>query len=81
MLGIAQSILGNDAFPSKLPCSTNLPIQIGWSLGIRTRLCPFARNGSTQGWGPWSTKEGIIYAHAPASALDRGVALRLHLDD
>ena len=32
-------------------------------------------------WGPWSTKEGILYAHAPAWALSRVVALRLHLDD
>ena len=32
-------------------------------------------------WGPWSTKEGILYAHAPAWALCRVVALRLHLDD
>jgi ectoine hydroxylase-related dioxygenase (phytanoyl-CoA dioxygenase family) len=32
------------------------------------------------GWGPWSKKAGILYAHAPASALSRVVALRVHLD-
>jgi ectoine hydroxylase-related dioxygenase (phytanoyl-CoA dioxygenase family) len=32
------------------------------------------------GWGPWSVKEGITYAHAPTSALDKVVALRIHLD-
>jgi len=26
-------------------------------------------------------KEGVNYAHAPASALEQAVALRLHLDD
>jgi ectoine hydroxylase-related dioxygenase (phytanoyl-CoA dioxygenase family) len=31
-------------------------------------------------WGPWSTKAGVLYAHAPAWALDRIVALRNHLD-
>ena len=31
-------------------------------------------------WGPWSTKAGVLYAHAPAWALERVVALRLHLD-
>ena len=31
-------------------------------------------------WGPWSTKAGVLYAHAPAWALDRIVALRVHLD-
>jgi hypothetical protein len=32
-------------------------------------------------WGPWSTKAGVLYAHAPAHALERVVALRVHLDD
>ena len=31
--------------------------------------------------GPWSTKAGVTYALAPASALAQVVALRLHLDD
>jgi ectoine hydroxylase-related dioxygenase (phytanoyl-CoA dioxygenase family) len=31
-------------------------------------------------WGPWSTKAGVLYAHAPAWALERIVALRVHLD-
>lgn len=31
-------------------------------------------------WGPWSLKEGIAYAHAPAWALEGLVALRIHLD-
>jgi ectoine hydroxylase-related dioxygenase (phytanoyl-CoA dioxygenase family) len=33
------------------------------------------------GWGPWSAKEGMLYAHAPAAALEHVVALRVHLDD
>jgi ectoine hydroxylase-related dioxygenase (phytanoyl-CoA dioxygenase family) len=40
-----------------------------------------ARRDDVAGWGPWSTKSGIIYAHAPASALSRVIALRLHFDD
>jgi ectoine hydroxylase-related dioxygenase (phytanoyl-CoA dioxygenase family) len=31
-------------------------------------------------WGPWSLKDGVHYAHAPAWALERIVALRVHLD-
>jgi ectoine hydroxylase-related dioxygenase (phytanoyl-CoA dioxygenase family) len=31
-------------------------------------------------WGPWSVKEGVLYAHAPEWALSRIVALRVHLD-
>jgi ectoine hydroxylase-related dioxygenase (phytanoyl-CoA dioxygenase family) len=32
-------------------------------------------------WGPWSIKAGVRYAHAPAWALERVVALRVSLDD
>jgi ectoine hydroxylase-related dioxygenase (phytanoyl-CoA dioxygenase family) len=32
-------------------------------------------------WGPWSVKSGVLYAHAPASALAGVIALRVHLDD
>src|SRR5688500_16967440 len=32
-------------------------------------------------WGPWSIKAGVLYAHAPAWALETVVALRVHLDD
>jgi phytanoyl-CoA dioxygenase PhyH len=32
------------------------------------------------GWGPWSEKAGIAYAHAPTWALSRVCALRVHLD-
>ena len=33
-----------------------------------------------EGWGPVSIKEGITFAHAPASALKKVFALRIHLD-
>jgi ectoine hydroxylase-related dioxygenase (phytanoyl-CoA dioxygenase family) len=33
------------------------------------------------GWGPWSIKAGVTYAHAPAGVLERVIALRIHLDD
>jgi ectoine hydroxylase-related dioxygenase (phytanoyl-CoA dioxygenase family) len=32
-------------------------------------------------WGPWSVKSDVLYAHAPAAALDTMIALRVHLDD
>ncbi|HEV7890470.1 MAG TPA: phytanoyl-CoA dioxygenase family protein [Pyrinomonadaceae bacterium] len=41
---------------------------------------PLASRFDSQGWGPWSKKAGIIYAHAPAWALSRVLALRIHLD-
>src|SRR6185436_16799919 len=31
-------------------------------------------------WGPWSEKEGVLYARAPIWALVNVIALRVHLD-
>jgi ectoine hydroxylase-related dioxygenase (phytanoyl-CoA dioxygenase family) len=42
---------------------------------------PLQQKYETAGWGPWSVKDGIQYAHAPASALRYILALRVHLDD
>lgn len=42
---------------------------------------PLRQRRDLSGWGPWSVKAGITYAHAPASVLSRVVALRLHIDD
>ena len=42
---------------------------------------PLVERFESAEWGPWSTKAGIHYAHAPTWALERILALRLHLDD
>jgi ectoine hydroxylase-related dioxygenase (phytanoyl-CoA dioxygenase family) len=42
---------------------------------------PLRERRDIPGWGPWSIKAGITYAHAPATALSRVIALRLHIDD
>jgi hypothetical protein len=41
---------------------------------------PLIMRFEAEGWGPWSRKAGATYAHAPAWALSRVVALRVHLD-
>ena len=81
MLGIAQAVLGSDAFPFKATLFDKSP-DANWLITWhQDTALPLREKRGTPGWGPWSTKEGIIYAHAPASALERVVALRLHLDD
>lgn len=42
---------------------------------------PLAQRFESSEWGPWSEKEGVHYAHAPAWALARILAIRVHLDD
>jgi phytanoyl-CoA dioxygenase PhyH len=41
---------------------------------------PLKQRTELHGWGPWSEKAGVVYAHAPAWALERVIALRVHLD-
>ena len=41
---------------------------------------PMRAQVDAAGWGPWSTKAGTVYAHAPAAALARVVALRVSLN-
>src|SRR5277367_1365961 len=41
---------------------------------------PLMERFDLAGWGPWSEKAGASYAHAPAWALSRVIALRVHLD-
>jgi ectoine hydroxylase-related dioxygenase (phytanoyl-CoA dioxygenase family) len=41
---------------------------------------PLRERRDAKGWGPWSVKEGVMFAHAPASALEQVLAIRVHLD-
>lgn len=41
---------------------------------------PLINSFVSEDWGPWSIKFGINYAHAPTWALERVIALRIHLD-
>jgi hypothetical protein len=41
---------------------------------------PLRERRDAKGWGPWSVKEGVMFAHAPASALEQVLAIRIHLD-
>jgi ectoine hydroxylase-related dioxygenase (phytanoyl-CoA dioxygenase family) len=81
LLDIARGILGSGAIPFRATLFDKSALSnwlVVWhqdtALPLRTRL-------EAEGWGPWSVKEGVIFAHAPASALNQVLALRLHLDD
>ena len=81
MVGLARCVLGCDAFPFKATLFDKSP-DANWLITWhQDTALPLREKQETPGWGPWSTKEGIPYAHAPASALERVVALRLHLND
>ena len=81
LMGFAAAVLGRAAFPFRATLFEKTPDRnwlVGWhqdtALPLRTRR-------EIKGWGPWSLKDGIHYAHAPACALAQVLALRVHFDD
>ena len=81
LLGIAKGMLGDNAFPFRATLfdkSTGSNWLVVWH---QDTALPLRARRETLGWGPWSVKQGVIYSHAPASALSKILALRFHLDD
>lgn len=80
LLHIAQQALGGVAVPYRATLfekSTDANWLVMWH---QDTALPMEFAFELPDWGPWSRKGGISYAHAPAWALQRTVALRLHLD-
>lgn len=81
LVAIAQQILGPNAFPYRATLFDKSPISNWLVAWHQDKALPLRERHDLPEWGPWSVKDGVIYAHAPASALSRVVALRFHLDD
>jgi ectoine hydroxylase-related dioxygenase (phytanoyl-CoA dioxygenase family) len=80
LIRIAREWLGGTAIPFRATLfekSETTNWLIPWH---QDTALPLAERVDTTGWGPWSEKAGVIYAHAPASALSRVVTMRVHLD-
>ena len=81
LIEIASGWLGALATPFKATLfdkSTDANWLVAWH---QDTALPMMSRQDAHGWGPWSEKDGITYAHAPASVLSRIIALRVHLDD
>jgi ectoine hydroxylase-related dioxygenase (phytanoyl-CoA dioxygenase family) len=81
LMQIARQILGDAAFPFRATLFEKLPDSNWLVAWHQDTALPLVERVERDGWGPWSVKDGVIYAHAPAAALEQVVALRLHLDD
>lgn len=80
MLRIARLALGADASPYRATLFDKRA-SANWSVvWHQDTALPLRSKFDLREWGPWSQKEGVLYAHAPSWALSRIVALRLHLD-
>lgn len=81
LLSIAKEILGAGAFPYHATLFDKSPTSNWLVVWHQDTALPLSERKALAGWGPWSVKEGVNYAHAPAGALRQVLALRVHLDD
>jgi len=80
LLALARQALGPTAFPYRATLfdkSSSANWLVVWH---QDTALPLQARADIPDWGPWSTKAGVLYAHAPASALEQVVALRVHID-
>jgi len=80
LLHFATDALGTTGLPFRATLfekSGTTNWQVLWH---QDRALPLSRRFESCEWGPWTTKAGVLYALAPAWALKRVVALRIHLD-
>ena len=80
MLRIAGFVLGSDPVPYRATLFEKSGVANWLVVWHQDTALPLQSQFDLPGWGPWSRKAGIVYAHAPSWALSRIVALRLHLD-
>jgi ectoine hydroxylase-related dioxygenase (phytanoyl-CoA dioxygenase family) len=81
MLAIARDFIGSPAIPFKATLFDKSPDSNWLVVWHQDIALPVRARVDADGWGPWSTKGGQLYAHAPAAVLEQVIALRLHLDD
>jgi ectoine hydroxylase-related dioxygenase (phytanoyl-CoA dioxygenase family) len=77
---IAEAVLGPEARPVRgilfdKPPAANwaVPWHQDVTIAVRERV-------DLSGWGPWTTKAGVLHVQPPASVLEQMLAIRLHLD-
>lgn len=81
LAALASRFLGPSAIPFRATLFDKSPDNNWLVVWHQDTALPLRERRDISGWGPWSVKAGITYAHAPAAALSRVVALRLHVDD
>jgi ectoine hydroxylase-related dioxygenase (phytanoyl-CoA dioxygenase family) len=81
LIGLAQEILGPQAFPFRATLFDKSPHANWLVVWHQDTALPLLKHIEQQGWGPWSVKDGVHYAHAPSEGLNQLLALRIHLDD
>lgn len=81
MIELARQVLGSEAFPFRATLFDKSPAANWLVVWHQDTALPLRQRMELPGWGPWSVKGGIDYAHAPSTALSQVLALRVSCDD
>jgi len=81
MLALAREFVGAGAVPFRATLFDKSPSANWLVVWHQDTALPLCVRREDPAWGPWSNKAGVLYAHAPAWALEKVVALRVSLDD
>lgn len=78
---VAAHYLGPDVRPVRA-ILFDKTAQANWSLGWhQDRTVAVVSRCNLPGFGPWTTKQGILHVAPPFAVIERMVTLRIHLDD
>jgi ectoine hydroxylase-related dioxygenase (phytanoyl-CoA dioxygenase family) len=81
LVAIASRFVVSAAIPFRATLFDKSPDNNWLVVWHQDTALPLRERRDVSGWGLWSVKAGIAYAHAPAAALSRVIALRVHIDD
>jgi len=77
---IAAGLIGEGAFPVRA-VAFDKTSAANWALAWhQDRTVAVQARVETGGFGPWSTKDGVVHVAPPVDVLRRMVTLRLHID-
>jgi hypothetical protein len=80
LIDLAREVLGLEAFPFRATLFEKSQTANWLVVWHQDTALPLHQRLDIPGWGPWSVKGGIDYAHAPSVALSQILSLRVHLD-
>jgi ectoine hydroxylase-related dioxygenase (phytanoyl-CoA dioxygenase family) len=81
LIELARAVLGPGALPFRATLFDKSPTANWLVVWHQDTALPLQKRLDSPGWGPWSIKEGIVYAHAPETVLEQVLALRLSFDE
>jgi len=81
LMSFANEALSDSATPFRATLFDKSPHSNWLVVWHQDTALPLYQRHDIPEWGPWSIKEGVICAHAPASALEQILAIRVHLND